>query len=341
MPGAMGEFCMGPPLPIRPSFTDRHWAAFAAARHTCRLESWGQIVIALIVAIVGIVALWTLSGSNEAVSEIILRSGATIAIILIFPVVYLWNLLDIGPLARRKARMIIVIGLVGLIASASLILVGVVLEWQRPIPGNAEMAKLRDDLAAIQGQLASMASPPATATPAQPQHQPIYNEKQIRDLLDSLNEAKDLAEKFVLPTSIEIETAVANSFNRLPEEGATKRVAEQLRDLKNKLKTSVWDKIDKFVYEQHSAYKDQMRLAFDLDNEVAKGELNRKLLEFAEDIDGLPDKPTSGTLNLIKGRFEETRWQSNLLYNWAVQIGNRVASMTNNLRNHGKTGLEK
>jgi len=180
-------------------------------------------------------------------------------------------------------------------------------------------------------------TPPATtATP-----KVVYTERDIRELLDAMKDAKNLVASSILPTSIEIETLVGNSFNRLPEDGATKRVSAQLREIRNKLKTIVWDQIDKFVYTDHVDYKEQMRIAFVLNHEAVKGELNRSLLAYAEDIERLPNQPSQETLELIRPRFEETRRQSNIVYNWAIQVRNRVASVTTNLQTQGVIGFDE
>lgn len=229
---------------------------------------------------------------------------------------------------------------------------GLIWQWRRDPTPDPQIAQLRSQVSVLQQQLASVPQPtvaaaaPPTPTPASASASasaPIvhYNERDIRELLDAMKDAKALVESSILPTSIEIETLVANSFNRLREDGATKSAPTRIREMREKLKTTIWDRLDKFVYKDHEGYKAQMRIVFLLNNEAVKGELNRSLLAYAEDIERLPNQPSQETLELIRPRFEETRRQSNIVYNWVVQVRNRIASVTTNLQTQGVLGIEE
>jgi hypothetical protein len=141
---------------IRMDWKLRHQGAFIAARSACRLESPLQIVIALIVAIVGIATLWLLAGPNEAWSEILAKGGATAAVLLIFPLVYLWNLLRIGPFVRRNAAVALIIaGSLFSIAGIVILVIGV-LQIKAPASENLQIRDLQTQLTAFQSQLAAI-----------------------------------------------------------------------------------------------------------------------------------------------------------------------------------------
>lgn len=221
---------------------------------------------------------------------------------------------------------------------------GLIWQWKRTPPPSPEIADLRSQVSGLEVKLA-LASAQKPAASAMTVHAPAptvhYNERDIRELLDAMKDAKFLVESSILPTSIEIEGIVANSFHRLREDGATKFTPTRLREMRDKLKTTIWDPFDKFVYKDHEEYKAQMRVIFLLNNEAVKGELNRSLLAFAEDVERLPNQPSQETLELIRPRYEETRRQSNILYNWVVQVRNRIASVTTNLQTQGVLGVEE
>jgi hypothetical protein len=90
----------------------------------------GQAVIVVIVAITCISVIWFGAGANEAWSEILAKAGSTLGILLIFPIIYFWNLFRLGTLARKKAHLLQIIGLSGVIIFAVVALVGVVSQRQ-------------------------------------------------------------------------------------------------------------------------------------------------------------------------------------------------------------------
>jgi hypothetical protein len=70
----------------------RHADALREARQICRLDSGPHAMITIIVTILAVTFVWLASGPNEAWSEVIVKTGATAALLLIFPIVYLWKL---------------------------------------------------------------------------------------------------------------------------------------------------------------------------------------------------------------------------------------------------------
>lgn len=259
-----------------------------------------------------------------------------------------------GALRRLEPIHVIIFGLVFVIGGVA---------WQlsrgtssvSQVDNEKAIASIRRELASskqlvavleakIQGNAAgdallALANKAGSAAPAQSAAR--LNEKQVRDLLDALHEAKAIVDQHISPTSIEIEQLVANTFGNLQAEGETKRFPKLLRAAHDKLKADIWDQIDGFVYKKYSAYEPQLRIVFRLDDEAAKGALNRSLLQYADAIEALPDKPSPAMLALIKQQADETVRQSNVLYNWMVQVRNRVASVTTNLQMQGVIGIEK
>jgi hypothetical protein len=234
--------------------------------------------------------------------------------------------------------MIIVIGLLGLIASATLILIGIVMDWQQPAASTAEVTKLRADLTAVQGQLAAIinTSPRSDVAPKS-KETTNYTERDIRELLDQLDEASTLLEKRIFPITNAITTDTANWYNLIPNKGVQGSAAH-LRDLKGKLKTEVWDQIDHAVYDPSNRHQAEMKMAFRLDMEAAKGELSRSLQIAIEALERLPENPSETTRDLVKPQFNEAYRQAEIVYQWWVEAKNRIASMKTNLKTKGVTG---
>ena len=116
----------GPWENIWMEWTERHREAIKSARHACGYDNPVRFVTQIIVVIFGIASFWLFGGPNDAWSEILVKSGATIALILILPIVYLWNLLRIGPVIRRNsALLLIIVGSLLAVAGAVVFSVGV------------------------------------------------------------------------------------------------------------------------------------------------------------------------------------------------------------------------
>jgi hypothetical protein len=120
----------------------RHREAFQDARHICRLDSIGQAMIVIIVAITCISVIWLGAGGGEAWTETLAKAGSTLGILLIFPIVYLTKLLRAGPWAERNARMLLIVGLSGVIFFACLALAGAVLQSKATGASPEALAKI-------------------------------------------------------------------------------------------------------------------------------------------------------------------------------------------------------
>src|SRR5204863_5967289 len=91
-----------------------------------------------------------------------LRRGAILAIILIFPAVYVWNLFEISQRLRRNAAVaIIVTGLVLTLGGVGLVAFGIFRLAAKP--SDPGIAAIQEQLAAIQTQL-SASKPQVEAT---------------------------------------------------------------------------------------------------------------------------------------------------------------------------------
>ena len=99
----------------------------------------------------------------------------------------------------------------------------------------------------------------------------------------------------------------------------------QLRELQKRLKSNVWDTIDKFVYQDHVRHEEQMRTEFALDHEAAKGELTRTLQVTIDAVNRLPDNPSRETALLVAPQFTELAKQSDIAYQWLLLMRGRMA----------------
>ena len=166
-----------------------------------------------------------------------------------------------------------------------------------------------------------------------------YNERDIRELLDLLDEASDLAEKHILPTAAATNNMTANWFGAIPNAG-TKQFVENLRKMKAAQKTEIWEPINKLVYDQSDRHQEEMRLAFVLDNEATKGELARALQVAIDAVEKLPDNPSETTRELIKPQFVEADRQAVIVWNWASKVKRRIDGMKAALKTKGVIELE-
>lgn len=87
---------------------ENHKLAFDAARHVCGLESGVRAMMKVVGVIVALVIIWTTGGPNQAWNELGTKLAGTVAILLIFPVAYLWYLFDATTFIRRRATMLMV-----------------------------------------------------------------------------------------------------------------------------------------------------------------------------------------------------------------------------------------
>lgn len=184
---------------------------------------------------------------------------------------------------------------------------------------------------------ATDSSPPPRPDTASPSPRP-YTERQIRELLDALADAQSLISKQMLPLSIKIEEQAANWRGIAGPTGGTALLARRLPELRDRLQSEFWKPLNDFVYRDHADYSAELRIAFMLDHEAARGELTRSLQTAAETIKKLPDTPSDQLLDLVTPQFDEFRKQSGALYAWIYQSNERIKSMSDNLRTKGITG---
>jgi hypothetical protein len=79
---------------------------------------------------------WLASGPNEAWSEVIVKTGATAALLLIFPIVYLWKLVRAGEMAHRRSPMLLIlIGAAVVVAGLAIVGIGVMQTRAAVTPG--------------------------------------------------------------------------------------------------------------------------------------------------------------------------------------------------------------
>lgn len=81
-----------------------HGRAVHDARGTLGIESRERAVLVIITAAVSVVVIWTLGGSDAALGEILAKTGATAAILLAFPFVYVWKFLTAPAKLQREAE---------------------------------------------------------------------------------------------------------------------------------------------------------------------------------------------------------------------------------------------
>jgi hypothetical protein len=80
-----------------------HRRAAQEARHALWIETKDRAMIAIILAAVSLVVIWTIGGKEAAWGELIVRMGATIAVVLAFPLVYAWKMIVVpAKLAAEK-----------------------------------------------------------------------------------------------------------------------------------------------------------------------------------------------------------------------------------------------
>jgi hypothetical protein len=65
--------------------------ALKDTRHELRIETGGRAVIVVLLAVVALAAIWLLGGKDMAASDLIARAALALAILVTFPVVYLWK----------------------------------------------------------------------------------------------------------------------------------------------------------------------------------------------------------------------------------------------------------
>lgn len=68
-----------------------HRRALSDARHALLLESKERVVIAIILAVIGLALIWLFGAHEAALHELIVRLALTSAILLAFPFVYIWK----------------------------------------------------------------------------------------------------------------------------------------------------------------------------------------------------------------------------------------------------------
>ncbi len=79
---------------MRTDWKTRHTEATRNARHLCKIETPAEVMIKIIVTIACLCFIWTVGGQNDAATELTTRIGSSLGILLIFPLVYLWQLVE-------------------------------------------------------------------------------------------------------------------------------------------------------------------------------------------------------------------------------------------------------
>jgi hypothetical protein len=103
----------------------------------------------------------------------------------------------------------------------------------------------------------------AVSSPTQPvpaESKQTYSERDIRELLDKLDDASALLERHIFPATNRITEATANWINLIPNLGV-KGSVEKLKEMKASLQTEVWEPINELVYGQTNRHQKEMRKA--------------------------------------------------------------------------------
>jgi hypothetical protein len=76
--------------------------ALDETRHAFRLESTERVVVAIAIAAIGLAALWLFAGQHDALGALLGKALVTGAVVLLFPLVYIWKLVTVP--ARMAAE---------------------------------------------------------------------------------------------------------------------------------------------------------------------------------------------------------------------------------------------
>ncbi len=68
-----------------------HLRALKEARHDLWIETGGRAVIAIIIGALAVALIWLIGGQEMAANELVIRGAVTAAILIAFPIVYLWK----------------------------------------------------------------------------------------------------------------------------------------------------------------------------------------------------------------------------------------------------------
>ncbi len=175
---------------------------------------------------------------------------------------------------------------------------------------------------------------PTTTVPAPSS---VLSPRDVRELLDALADAHVLDEKSIAPVIYAISTLSVNWQGAL----RNGNLAQQLTELREKLQTDVWGKIDDFVYEKNKRHEAEMQTAFALDHIAAKGELARTLQTTIQAVQRLPRNAPPEMDELVAPQFKELARQANIAYEWLLEVRTRIAAMTDNLNKSRVTGYER
>jgi hypothetical protein len=173
---------------------------------------------------------------------------------------------------------------------------------------------------------------PHKLTPTSP---PPLSPRAIRELLEALNESRTIFDKNIRPTIDAISSWAANSKGPLRNGNADILYA----DLKEKLKTQVWQKVDGLI-EKYKNYEPQLQAAFVLDHEVAKNELSRTLQTVIDAVQRLPKNAPPEMDDLVEPQITALMKQSVLAWQWSTKVNSRISEMTANLNTRGTAEYE-
>ena len=231
-------------------------------------------------------------------------------------------------------------GLIIIVLGAVIVGVGI---WQQPRSAGFEIGR---SPIGSEAPIGGGVSSPQIAT-QQPAGRPTiprvaYTERDIREMLDALDEGQDLVEMKLMPLWEPIQNRLINPGYFLTAMGLKETIAG-LIDSKNILQEKVWPPINDFVYREHRGYEDQMRVALALDNDVAKGELTRAIQTIIDRLKLFPESPDKiepKAVGLVAPEYERASELSGQFWQWLTVAQSRIKEMKTNLRQKGVTGYE-
>lgn len=263
----------------------------------------------------------------EALQDAILFGGLALVVLAIVATLYVW--LD----ARARTRGAKVDPLYLVLFLASLAVAGITgyrLLW----PQNIAAATTQSASSAKTGKEGILSLPKVA-----------YSEADISRLLDMLHDA--FAFMSGEPSAIDQELI---SFHNNPkggeawytqiEKGGAQKYIERLEVVLERSQ-KMWAGLNDFVYRsKHSHYKDQVRVALNLD--MQPDGFHTGVSRFVRLLKLLPAKPEHNTLRIMDEPFgnhldiNRTKWRE-----WVGGSLARIESMTESLRKNGTTGFEK
>lgn len=215
---------------------------------------------------------------------------------------------------------------------------GLVWQWRYPAADPA-IATMQNEIEGLKRIVSQAPNVQARSDVQSKAAVPKYTERDIRELSDLMADANQLLSKIILPAIIKVTSDSANWRGVIPNRGV-KGSGAHFRELQERLQSDVWRPLNKFVYEDHADYKEQLRSALLMNHEALKGEVGRSLQTATIDLEKLPENPSETTIELVAPQFKTAYQQAEFLYQWAVHAQQRVNQIRENLRTRGVTGFE-